>query len=135
MSKIVKIIIGLTVIGCIILVFFYVIKQNSSSKPYSQDNSSQDNPSETSSFPKKNEKNKNSDKSISGKSLPTANSKTSVPSKSGKEKNKKLEFISTKIDDNTFRYYFQQEGSKISFSSFISALKQKDQEFFSVFQG
>src|SRR2546430_16062482 len=107
LSKIVKIIIGLTVIGCIILVFF-AIKQNSSSKPYSQDN-----PSETSSFPKKNEK--NSDKPSnsfdnSGKSLPTANSTTSVPNKSDKEKSKKLEFISTKIDDNTFQYYFQQEG-------------------------
>src|SRR5437016_5594643 len=118
LSKIVKIIIGLTVIGCIILVFF-AIKQNSSSKHRSQDTSSQDNPSETSSFPKKNEKNSAKPSNSfdnSGKNLPTANSTTSVPNKSDKEKNQKLEFISTKIDDNTFRYYFQQEGSKISFS-------------------
>ncbi|MCE8163486.1 MAG: hypothetical protein I3273_06620 [Candidatus Moeniiplasma glomeromycotorum] len=50
--------------------------------------------------------------------------------------NKGLNYVATKINDNTYKYKITlNNGSEIDFANFIIFLKTKDKEFFAAFQG
>jgi hypothetical protein len=50
--------------------------------------------------------------------------------------NKSLNYVSTKINDNTYKYKITlNNGSEIDFANFIIFLKTKDKDFFKAFQG
>ena len=49
--------------------------------------------------------------------------------------NKGFNYVSTKINDEIFKYHLTLNGGEIDFSDFITLLKDQKKEFFQAFQG
>ncbi|CFW92774.1 Conserved protein of unknown function (coil coil domain) [endosymbiont DhMRE of Dentiscutata heterogama] len=66
------------------------------------------------------------------------NNNPPAPDNSDPNQNKPVEYVATKINDNTFKYHFvinNASGEKLSWKSVISLLRLKSRGFFPIFQG